>query len=735
MRISCACLAFVGTGLTVHAAEPPTLPPANGGDWLVTPTTRTAGVFAGAHPGEIALDNGLIRRTFRLDAAGGVGACVSFEDLRDGRQLLRAVRPEAEVTLDGKETPVGGLVGQPIGNYFLPEWTAQGGPMKPTPGAWRFVSYDSGPIEARFAYAPRKAWVSRESPWPPKGVHLQLKFSPPEGAAYAGELVIHYEMYDGLPVVCKWFSLKNTSGTAFKVDSFASETLAFVEAESSVDVNPRPALPDVHIETDFTTVAMMPEVAQRETVRWLPDPSYGTQVGYDLKTPCLMECRPPLGPGKVVKPGEMFESFRTWILVQEGQDQTRRTLALGRMYRTLAPWSQENPLIFHVRSADPPAVRAAVDQAAEVGFELLIMTFGSGFDIENTTPEYRKKIKDLADYAHAKGIALGGYSLLASRSIGPEDDVVNPATGKPGGFARFGNSPCLGSPWADRYFHALTTFFEETGCDVLEHDGSYPGDACASTKHPGHAGLDDSRWTQWERITGFYRWCRGRGVYLNVPDWYFMNGASKTGMGYRETNWSLPREQQEIIERQNIADGTRFKTPSMGWMFVPLTEYQGGGAAATIEPLKEHLDHYERRLQNLLGAGVQACFRGPRLFDAPETRAMVAKWVGWYKARRAILESEMVLLRRADGRDWDGWLHVNPGLATCGLAAVYNPLPEGVLREIRLPLRYTGLKGRASVRVGEGERRVLEADGEGAVVVRVEIPARGMNWVEVSAPE
>ena len=31
----------------------------------------------------------------------------------------------------------------------------------------------------------------------------------------------------------------------------------------------------------------------------------------------------------------------------------------------------------------------------------------------------------------------------------------------------------------------------------------------------------------------------------------------------------------------------------MGWMMVPLTEYHGGGAAATIEPLHEHLAHYE----------------------------------------------------------------------------------------------------------------------------------------------
>ena len=88
------------------------------------------------------------------------------------------------------------------------------------------------------------------------------------------------------------------------------------------------------------------------------------------------------------------------------------------------------------------------------------------------------------------------------------------------------------------------------------------------------------------RIADFYKWCRAKGIYLNVPDYYFLSGSNKTGMGYRETNWSLPREQQEIIERQNIYDGTWTKTPSMGWMFVPLVEYHGGGKAATIEPLK-----------------------------------------------------------------------------------------------------------------------------------------------------
>ena len=53
-------------------------------------------------------------------------------------------------------------------------------------------------------------------------------------------------------------------------------------------------------------------------------------------------------------------------------------------------------------------------------------------------------------------------------------------------------------------------------------------------------------------------------IYLNVPDHYFLSGSTKSGMGYREDNWSLPREQQLIHTRQNIFDGTWQKLPSMG---------------------------------------------------------------------------------------------------------------------------------------------------------------------------
>jgi hypothetical protein len=337
----------------------------------------------------------------------------------------------------------------------------------------------------------------------------------------------------------------------------------------------------------------------------------------------------------------------------------------------------------------------------------------------------------LADEAHARGLALGGYSLLASRSIDAKNDVVNPATGKPGGFARFGESPCLGSAWGQDYFRKMHAFLEKTGIDVLEHDGSYPGDVCASTSHPGHRGLGDSQWRQWRTISDFYKWCRGRGAYLNVPDWYYLAGSNKCAMGYRETNWSLPRAQQEIIERQNIFDGTWGKTPSMGWMFVPLTEYHGGGAAATIEPLSEHLDHYQTRLSNLLGAGVQACYRGPRLYDTDQTREAAAKWVNWYKRHRAILDSDIVHGRRADGRDVDWLLHVNPRLQTKGMLVVYNPLKERVSRTLDVNVYYTGLTESAKVREKDGQPRLYPIDRAYHLRIPVVVESHAMTWMTI----
>lgn len=929
---------WLGAGIAalVATSQAATSPP----DWLIDPSPFRAKVQQAADGTELELANGLVRRVIRLKPAAST---VALENLTTGESLVRSARPEAIVELNGMSFKLGGLTGQPAHNFLKTEWLDA---MKADPAAWHCTGVSTGRTEARFAWKPRREWLSTEAPWPPPGVHVTFDYAATEAALEAvaaegnarrevlieddfaklapewkvhassasprssfqnegkpGEIMtfensavfaeralpagvkvvqclvspgtdksaswgpgltlvwpnrvvkfylrpgkgilgatdaggeseldaiepgqaywlrivlapgamrfdfskdgqqwktartapavngdptavrvgktsrsgekddypekgnlerchikhfaalgrvlpapggkrsaladvkvqVHYELYDGLPLFAKWLTVSNGSGETVTLNSFVAEQLAVVEPESAVD-GPSSAfrgyLRNLEAFSDFAFGGMMTGDVLSPGIRWKIDPLYRSQVHYERQTPCLLEAAAPVGPDAAIQPGGSFESFRVFELIHDNSERERRGLALRRAYRALAPWVQENPILMHVRSARPDAVKLAVDQCADVGFEMVIMTFGSGFNIESEKPEYLAQIKQLADYARGKGVALGGYSLLASRSINAENDCINPATGQPGGM-RFGSSPCIGSKWGQDYFRKLYQFFEKTGCGILEHDGSYPGDVCASTNHPGHRGFKDSQWTQWRTISDFYKWCRAQGVYLNVPDWYYLSGSTKCGMGYREDNWSLPRDQQEIIERQNVYDGTWEKAPSMGWMFVPLVEYQGGGPAATIEPLKEHLDHYETRLANLFGAGVQACYRGPRLYDAPETRVVVKRWADFYKQHRAILDSDLVHLRRPDGRDWDGWLHVNPRLKERGLAMIYNPLPQSIERTLRLPLYYTGLADTTVIRREDGSTQKLALARDYLAAVNVSVPAHGRTWVIIEAP-
>ncbi len=906
-------------------------------DWLVVSSPKKTGVYTNSHD-HLVLSNGLISRVFDVKKGG---ATIGLENLMTGENMLRSIRPEAEVTIDGIKLPVGGLIGQPVHNYLLDEWIEQ---MERDPEALSLREFSVGDTEPRFEWQKRLEWMPKDVPWPAPGKKLVFTYGvdnvlisflkdhvstdegrealfqdafktledawkvyksggnernsfinegkPGEMMAMANQFVfaelespvnakvwiaeidpgtdksaswgpgialisesgdiykvnlrtaenqfgvfdgktetrvgkydegmkvflraeervsdivfsysydgetfdelavvttgsspiktfrvgkmdlkggasdhpqsgesgrchvnhvrilgglddkanetqlarleylkdiqvnINYEMYDGIPLISKWIEVINGSSHSIVVNSFKSEILALVEAESAVDDKINWTLPNITVESDYRFGGMSPDNLYSSSIAWNTDPEYKTQVNYLLKTPVLLEAYPKLGPMKTLKTSESIRSFRVWELFHDSWDRERKGLAEKRMYRSQSPWVTENPIMMHVRNADNASVKKAIDQCAEVGFEMVIMTFGSGFQIENETAENISRMKDLADYAHDKGIALGGYSLLASRSINQENDVVMPPGLKP----RFGNSPCLESEWGINYFKKLYAFYDKTGQDILEHDGSYPGDVCASEDHPGHRGLEDSQWNQYETIQRFYEWCRSKGIFLNVPDHYFMAGSNKTGMGYRETNWSLPREQQELIERQNIYDGTWQKTPGMGWMFVPLVEYHGGGKAATIEPLKDHLPHYEQRLANLFGAGVQACYRGPQLYDSPQTKEIVKKWVDFYLSHREVLDGDIVHIRRPDGRDFDGLMHVNPFGDEKGLIMLYNPLDEPIVKTIPVNLYYTGLSKRAVLTGEDGKAMKVKLNRDYSIDLPVSIPPKSQQWFVV----
>lgn len=692
-------------------------------DWLIHPVKTRAGMYTSADGRDIILHNGLLKRTFRNTPDL---ACISFKNLTNKQELIRSVQPEARVVISGKNYAVGGLSGQKEKAYLITEWVDK---MKTSDSAFHFKKFAVKDIESDIQWK-TTMWTGNSRM--PTGKEIIFHFESNLPVLKGIGIRIHYALYDGIPLLRKWVTVENKSNNRVSVDQIVNEILAVAEEESAVVGSPeKMEKPNgIYIENNFAFNNAMRYPLSDQATHWKVDPSYTSQVNYDFQTPCLLEVHPKVPVGVNLKPGESIESIKTYELLQDSYDRERRGLAVRRMYRTIAPWVTSNPIFMHLVSKDDKEVINAIDQCAATGYEALILSFGSHCNMEDTTTANLEKWKKLADYAHSKKVFIGSYSLFSSRKISDEDDVIDPKTGKPGG-AFFGNAPCMGSKWGLAYLERLKIFMQYTGFNIFENDGPYPGDVCASTHHPGHEGLHDSQWRQMELQKSLYRWCNENGVYVNAPDWYFLDGTNKIALGYREVNFSLSRDQQKILNRQNIFDATWAETPSMVWGFVPLTKYQGGDAEAILEPLSEHLDAYEQLMMQYYGAGIQACYRGPRLYDTEKTRTAVSGVIGWYKKYREILNSDIIHLRRADGRDWDGIMHVNPALKEKGLVMLYNPGKAEATRAIKIPVYYSGLHESVRIREKEGVAKNYKVSRNYDVLVSVKIPANGYTWLVV----
>ena len=167
-------------------------------DWLIDGAQFQAQVYRNG--ADLVLSNGLIRRAWRLDMNA---ACVAYDNLITGDPLLRAVRPEAQITIDKKTISVGGLTGQSNHAYLTEEFIDQ---LKDDPETLRFSEFRVGkPIE-RLVWKPARHHAP-ESKWPPEGLTLEMDFVPAEDPSFS--VTIHYQLYSGIPAISKWLTVKN----------------------------------------------------------------------------------------------------------------------------------------------------------------------------------------------------------------------------------------------------------------------------------------------------------------------------------------------------------------------------------------------------------------------------------------------------------------------------------------------------------------------------------------------
>jgi hypothetical protein len=127
-------------------------------DWLVAPVKEQAAVYRTNNGKDIVLYNGLLKRVFRLEPNI---ACIDYKNLSNGQQLLRAVKAEARLTIDGRAYNVGGLHGQQENAYLLPEWIDS---FRDSSSDFHFIKYTTGSIQPWLNWKPASKSFQRVPP-------------------------------------------------------------------------------------------------------------------------------------------------------------------------------------------------------------------------------------------------------------------------------------------------------------------------------------------------------------------------------------------------------------------------------------------------------------------------------------------------------------------------------------------------------------------------------------------
>lgn len=163
----------------------------------------------------------------------------------------------------------------------------------------------------------------------------------------------------------------------------------------------------------------------------------------------------------------------------EGGINERRGLAMRRFLLAFAPQVAESPLQYHLVASDSASIRAACDQMASVGWEMLVLSYGSGADVESSDPAYLARVAGDVAYCKAEGVEVGAYDLIGWTRDPGRGWAALDAAGHDTGNA------CMSSGWGDWLQGQMLAFGAATGLSNVETDGPYAGYACSNASH-GH---------------------------------------------------------------------------------------------------------------------------------------------------------------------------------------------------------------------------------------------------------
>ena len=146
-------------------------------------------------------------------------------------------------------------------------------------------------------WAPGKWWATNREQ--PNGKKISFSYSSKLLALSGITVKVAYEIYDGLPVICKWVTIENKTSATIMVDRVVNEIIAMVEEERAVVESPEQMKTpqSIYIETNYAFNNAMRYSISDQTTHWKTDSSYTSQVNYNYQTPCLLEVYPDKAKG------------------------------------------------------------------------------------------------------------------------------------------------------------------------------------------------------------------------------------------------------------------------------------------------------------------------------------------------------------------------------------------------------------------------------------------------------
>ena len=754
-------------------------------DWLVgfradaaagaVPTTYpTPG--GGSAPA-LRLSNGLLTRTFALAPCFGT---IDLELHASRTRFVRALAPEASLSLNGTAVNVGGCTSDAHPEFFDPAANE----VAADPTALTFTSYELAPVEVPFAYTPGERHSSSNVSWPPKGVHLiahfnvssfpdptspdffgpfpntQLACEGPqqdqclqgpgtahgcdvsvEGqcsfprdqavalcaawAACAGlqcnpqrsdcqarativltqshydsyyrankkglpglDVAVHYELYDGLPVLKKWVTVAarppalpvvvdNLFMELLRAPNFSPEQITIAQIQPS---NPTPfdnqVVPDPNQSFPGRTQQL-----------WFFDAAWDAccdqelHVSYTYYTYLRVGYGPdvtfggPTGPGALVSPGDAapFESIAVRLLFHDSTDWERQGLGTRRMHQYLAPQLQESPMYTMINDiSSTAAFQLAISQAAAAGLELVVVGYGAnGYcgmcpeQLQNAT--WVAWFKSNVDYARSLGVAVTAYTLMQHNGWGesvPEAEQVLQRDGTRGGIA------CFATDWHAAYRQSVLDFVQQTGMMGVETDGQYENAYCGDTGGDHHHNGGAGSWhAQMAATTQFNIDLKAIGGYQTGADAYMWSGANKWNHADTDAGYGLGSLWERLsVGRDYIFDSTTTRLHSSGMYGMnDIAE-----ASRSCDPTPGRLACIDYALASFLGQGVVVDNVAPSLWspgdaDAAAIQATFANWSIFFVAHRPVLTSAASLhIARPTARALEATVHLLPDAASAG---------------------------------------------------------------------